>query len=63
MSVEVPTVERVAHLEDILAALQTTVKDLIAQVAAIPEQIQLTPEEQAALQTVIALINRLAGGT
>lgn len=54
MSAEVPTQEAFLVLTQTVAELEAKINDL---------QVPLTPEEKAAIQTVMALINRLIGGT
>lgn len=56
MSVDVPTKEAF----DALATEVATLKSLIDN---LPSEVELTSEEKAAIQTVLALINRLIGGS
>ena len=53
MSAEVPTQETFLMLSETVAQLALKIVEM---------QPQLTSEEKAAVQTVIALINRLIGG-
>lgn len=52
MSAEVPTQEAFIVLTETVAQLSLKIADM---------QINLTAEEKAAIQTVLALINRLTG--
>ena len=54
VSAEVPTQETFLMLSETVAQLALKINEM---------QPQLTSEEKAAVQTVIALINRLIGGT
>ena len=54
MSAEVPTQETFLMLSETVAMLAAKVNEM---------QLHLTTEEKAAIQTVIALINRLIGGS
>lgn len=56
MSAEVP-------LKTSFDELSLAVNSLAAIVASLPQPVELTTEEKEAIQTVMALITRLIGGT